>query len=81
MPGRGKSGGVRLIYYWDMDVDHIVLLFLYPKNVRATPTPAERLTLRRLTADWLTRERGDMRKDLFEELVAIVQEMQEIRAV
>jgi mRNA-degrading endonuclease RelE of RelBE toxin-antitoxin system len=34
-PGRGKRGGVRIIYYWSVPNDTIVLLFLYPKNAQA----------------------------------------------
>jgi mRNA-degrading endonuclease RelE of RelBE toxin-antitoxin system len=30
--GRGKRSGVRVIYYWAVRRDTIVLLFLYPKN-------------------------------------------------
>lgn len=33
--GRGKSGGIRVIYYWVMDMDHIYLLTLYGKSERA----------------------------------------------
>ena len=33
--GRGKSGGARVIYYWAVRKDLILLLFAYPKNVTA----------------------------------------------
>ena len=33
---RGKSGGVRIIYYWRTSENEIWLLTLYPKNERAT---------------------------------------------
>lgn len=30
--GRGKRGGVRLIYYWWVAQDRISMLFVYPKS-------------------------------------------------
>jgi hypothetical protein len=33
LPGRGKSGGVRVIYYLHREQEQIWLLTLYPKNV------------------------------------------------
>jgi mRNA-degrading endonuclease RelE of RelBE toxin-antitoxin system len=30
--GRGKSGGVRVIYYWFVSVEKFLMLFIYPKN-------------------------------------------------
>ena len=30
--GKGKSGGVRVIYYWDQEKDVILLLLIYSKN-------------------------------------------------
>lgn len=30
--GRGKRGGVRVIYYWWKATDRISMLFIYPKN-------------------------------------------------
>jgi len=30
--GRGKSGGVRVIYYWILPKDTILMLLVYPKN-------------------------------------------------
>jgi hypothetical protein len=35
---RGKSGGARVIYYWAVRKDVIVLLYAYPKNVAANLT-------------------------------------------
>ncbi len=51
MPGRGKRGGARVIYYWKTAADQIFLLFLYPKNVRSNLSPAEIRALRKLIAD------------------------------
>lgn len=32
--GGGKSGGVRVIYYWAVARDVLLMLYLYPKRVR-----------------------------------------------
>ena len=36
--GRGKRGGVRVIYYWFTSKETILLLFMYPKNVQENLT-------------------------------------------
>ena len=51
MPGRGKRGGARVIYYWQDAARRVYLLFLYPKNVRSDLTPAELRTLRKLVTE------------------------------
>jgi len=33
LPGRGKSGGARVIYYWQASASLCYLVFAYPKNV------------------------------------------------
>ena len=38
---RGKSGGARVIYYWAMRRDLILLLFMYPKNAASDLTPKQ----------------------------------------
>jgi len=40
-PGTGKSGGIRVIYYWLTDDDQILMLLVYPKNVRDNLSAAE----------------------------------------
>jgi len=30
--GRGKSGGIRVIYYWEQQLQAFYMLFAYPKN-------------------------------------------------
>lgn len=32
--GRGKRGGVRVIYYWAVNQDRLLMLFLYAKSER-----------------------------------------------
>ena len=38
---RGKSGGARVIYYWAVRRNLVLLLFAYPKNVSANLTPKQ----------------------------------------
>jgi hypothetical protein len=40
--GRGKSGGVRVIYYFFDEINPILALFLYAKNEQGNLTPAEK---------------------------------------
>ena len=47
MPGRGKRGGSRIVYYWLAREAHIYLLTLYAKGVKADLTSAERNAWRR----------------------------------
>ena len=51
LPGRGKRGGARVIYYWASGADQLYLVFLYPKNVRSDLSPAELRILRTLVAE------------------------------
>jgi len=32
LEGKGKSGGVRAIYYWVVNEEHIRMLYVYPKG-------------------------------------------------
>jgi hypothetical protein len=50
LPGRGKRGGARVIYYWKPGSRQIFLLFLYPKNARETLSFTELRMLRELVA-------------------------------
>jgi hypothetical protein len=38
---RGKGGGARVIYYWAVRKDVILLLYAYPKNRAADLTPKQ----------------------------------------
>jgi len=49
--GRGKSGGVRVIYYFFDQVNPILALFLYGKNEQGNLTPAERKLAASLAAE------------------------------
>jgi hypothetical protein len=46
--GRGKRGGIRLLYYWHPPTNQILLLFVFAKNERSDLTPRQREGLRKL---------------------------------
>lgn len=46
MQGRGKSGGVRVIYYWVKDSHLIYMLVVYPKSKKDDLTDKETAILR-----------------------------------
>ena len=46
LPGRGKSGGVRAIYYWIKDNQQIYMLVIYPKSKKDDLTDKETAVLR-----------------------------------
>jgi hypothetical protein len=49
--GRGKSGGVRVIYYWIKDNDQIYMLVVYPKSKKDTLTDKETAILSALVKE------------------------------
>jgi mRNA-degrading endonuclease RelE of RelBE toxin-antitoxin system len=50
--GRGKRGGLRVIYYWQTAEDQIWLLVAYPKNERDDLSRDEIKQLRRLVEEF-----------------------------
>jgi hypothetical protein len=48
LAGKGKRGSIRMIYYWAVLQERIIMLYLYPKNVRDDMTPAQISILRRI---------------------------------
>lgn len=46
LSGRGKSGGVRVIYYWLWDDGQIYMLLIYPKSKKDNLTDRETALLR-----------------------------------
>ncbi|MBA4391804.1 MAG: hypothetical protein C0399_12835 [Syntrophus sp. (in: bacteria)] len=46
--GHGKSGGIRVIYYWFVAQDTILLVFAYSKNERDNLTAEQLQHLRRI---------------------------------
>jgi hypothetical protein len=51
--GRGKRGGLRVIYYWMTRKDAIYMLYAYAKGVAADLTPAQIKVLRQLVKEEL----------------------------
>ena len=51
--GKGKRGGVRVIYYWDTPGDIIYMLTVYKKNAQENLTANQLKVLRQLVEEWL----------------------------
>jgi len=52
LPGQGKRGGLRIIYYWDVP-DRIFLLLPYRKNQQEDLMPEQVKKLSVLVKEWL----------------------------
>ena len=50
---KGKSGGIRVIYYWVNEDHQIFFLLAYPKSVKDTLTDKETAILRQLVKEQL----------------------------
>lgn len=50
-PGRGKRGGVRLIYYWDSTNQTFYMLYLYAKNEQGDLTATQLKVLAKLVRE------------------------------
>lgn len=50
LPGRGISGGVRVIYYYREEKQRVYLLLVYAKSDREDITDAEKADIRRVIA-------------------------------
>lgn len=46
--GHGKRGGVRIIYYWHVPGDQLLMLLAYAKSDQDDLTPRQRTMLRRI---------------------------------
>jgi mRNA-degrading endonuclease RelE of RelBE toxin-antitoxin system len=51
LAGRGKRGGLRVIYYWDPNDSVVYMLYLYAKNEQGDLTPAQARALGRLVRE------------------------------
>jgi mRNA-degrading endonuclease RelE of RelBE toxin-antitoxin system len=49
--GRGKSGGVRVIYYWVVEQEQLLMLLIYAKSERDDLTPRQVATLRKIVEE------------------------------
>ena len=57
---RGKSGGARVIYYWAVRKDVILLLYAYPKNAAADLTPKQVSQLAKVVKEEFGSEKTDV---------------------
>jgi mRNA-degrading endonuclease RelE of RelBE toxin-antitoxin system len=46
--GRGRSGGLRVFYYWHPPTSRILFLFVFAKNEQGDLTPSQKADLRRV---------------------------------
>lgn len=51
--GKGKRGGLRVIYYWDKPEDSFYMLMVYKKSKKEDLTRNQLKVLRRLVEVWL----------------------------
>jgi hypothetical protein len=51
LPGRGKRGGARVIYFWHHRSETLLMLFAYPKNEREDLTVSQRQLLRKIVEE------------------------------
>ena len=49
--GTGKSGGIRVIYYWITEDEQILLLVAYPKSAKDNLTDTETAILKKLVKE------------------------------
>ncbi|MCL1861242.1 MAG: type II toxin-antitoxin system RelE/ParE family toxin [Proteobacteria bacterium] len=54
LPGRGKSGGARVIYYWQTSKSLCLLVFAYPKNIMDDLSNEQLKILAKLAQEELT---------------------------
>jgi hypothetical protein len=52
MPGRGKRGGARVVYFWAQRRDQILLLLIYTKSKQDDLTEDQKGVVRSICADW-----------------------------
>jgi hypothetical protein len=57
---RGKSGGARVIYYWAVRRNVILLLYAYPKNATADLTPKQVSLLAKIVKQEFSSEKADV---------------------
>ncbi len=52
LEGRGKSGGVRVIYCWVVADDQIRMVYVYPKGKQENLTQAQLAVLKKVVKRW-----------------------------
>ena len=50
---KGKRGGLRIIYYWDVPEDTFFMLVVYKKSTKQDLTQDQLKILRKLVEEWL----------------------------
>lgn len=50
--GKGKRGGVRIIYYWQVDEEQIYLLTIYAKNEMTDLSENDKQALKNMIERW-----------------------------
>ena len=50
--GKGKRGGLRVIYFHAMAQSQIRMLLIYRKGIKDDLTPKEKSVLRKINAEW-----------------------------
>ena len=50
--GRGKSGGVRVIYYWMTEDEQLYMLYVYPKSKQEDLTAEQKKDLKSIVERW-----------------------------
>ncbi len=50
--GRGKRGGVRVIYYWMTDNEQLYMMYIFPKSTQENLTDAQTKALRQIVERW-----------------------------
>ncbi len=51
LPGRGKRGGIRVLYFWHQPTETFYMLYAFPKNVQEDLTPKQLRALARLVRE------------------------------
>jgi len=52
LPGTGKRGGVRVIYYWRVAEDQILMLLAYKKAKQTDLTSSQKRALKTIVENW-----------------------------
>jgi len=52
LSGRGKRGGVRVIYYWAVSADQVRMLYVYSKSDQKDLSKDQLKVLRQLVERW-----------------------------
>jgi len=52
LEGKGKSGGIRVIYYWMTSDEQIYMLFAFQKSTQENLTKAQLSALRSIVERW-----------------------------